>query len=205
MIGQADNAHDLVELVDRNPPDVAVIDIKMPPDTHRRGPRRRPNDPQQPSTCRGSPALPLCRAHIRPTSARYLPRARVGYLFKDRVTRDRSAGRDAPDVSEGECVIDPTIVSRFLGRQRVNNPLAGLTAREREVLSLVAEGQSNKSIARELFVTDRTVEAHVSQIFLKLHIDEHADFESSRCARRRPRASEPERLALRSTDLRERH
>jgi DNA-binding NarL/FixJ family response regulator len=73
--------------------------------------------------------------------------------------------------NDGETVIDPTIVSRLVGRRRREDPLRDLTAREKEVLSLVAEGLSNKAIAGRLFVTERTVEAHVKQIFLKLHLD----------------------------------
>ena len=78
-------------------------------------------------------------------------------------------------VHEGECVIDPTVVSSLLGRRRRDDPLALLTNREREVLGLVAEGQSNKAIARHLFVTERTVEGHVTQIFLKLGVHEDPD------------------------------
>ena len=74
-------------------------------------------------------------------------------------------------IGEGESVIDPTIVSRLLGRPRRDDPLAELTDREREVLSVVAEGLSNKAIAERLFVSERTVEAHGKQIFMKLDLD----------------------------------
>ena len=78
-------------------------------------------------------------------------------------------------IAEGETVIDPTIVSRLVGRRRRQDPLDTLTAREREVLALVAEGRSNRAIATQLFVTERTVEAHIKQIFAKLHLYEGPD------------------------------
>src|SRR4030095_10188865 len=93
---------------------------------------------------------------------------RVGYLLKQRVF-DVAVLVDAlRRIGEGESVVDPTIVARLLGRRRRQDPLAELTAREREVLALVAEGLSNRAIAARLFVTERTVEAHITQIFLKL-------------------------------------
>ena len=73
---------------------------------------------------------------------------------------------------EGETVIDPTIVSTLFGRRRRNDPLRVLSPRERDVLALVAEGLSNKAIAKRLYVSERTVESHVTQIFLKLQLDE---------------------------------
>jgi DNA-binding NarL/FixJ family response regulator len=75
-------------------------------------------------------------------------------------------------ITDGETVIDPTIVSRLLGRQRRHDPLAALTDREREVLSLLAEGLSNRAIATRLSVTDRTVEAHITAVFAKLGLAE---------------------------------
>src|SRR5262249_47327471 len=74
-------------------------------------------------------------------------------------------------IADGETVVDPTIVSRLFGRGRRDDPLEELTPREREVLGLVAEGLSNKAIAARLFVTERTVEAHVKQVFLKLRLE----------------------------------
>jgi DNA-binding NarL/FixJ family response regulator len=100
---------------------------------------------------------------------------RVGYLLKDRV-QDIAVVVDAlRRIVDGETVIDPTIVSRLLGRRRREDPVERLTEREREVLGLIAEGMSNKAIAARLFVTERTVEAHVTQIFQKLELPESAD------------------------------
>jgi DNA-binding NarL/FixJ family response regulator len=100
---------------------------------------------------------------------------RVGYLLKERVFTASTLVEAVRRVHEGESVIDPTIVSSLLARKRRDDPLAVLSEREREVLALVAEGLSNKAIASRLYVTERTVEAHVTQIFLKLHIDGHPD------------------------------
>jgi DNA-binding NarL/FixJ family response regulator len=95
---------------------------------------------------------------------------RVGYLLKDRIF-DVAILIDAlRRIVDGETVIDPTIVARLVGRRRRNDPLDTLTAREREVLGLVAEGMSNRAIAGRLIVTERTVEAHVSAIFTKLDL-----------------------------------
>ena len=93
---------------------------------------------------------------------------RVGYLLKERVFDVAILVDALRRLGDGETVIDPTIVSRLVGRRRREDPLAELTEREREVLGLVAEGLSNKAIAARLFITERTVEAHVKQIFLKL-------------------------------------
>jgi DNA-binding NarL/FixJ family response regulator len=100
---------------------------------------------------------------------------RVGYLLKDRVF-DVAVLVDAlRRLAEGESVVDPTIVSRLLGRRRQTSALDGLTAREREVLELLAEGLSNRAIAERLVIAERTVEAHVKQIFQKLDLDANPD------------------------------
>jgi serine/threonine-protein kinase len=99
----------------------------------------------------------------------------VGYLLKDRIFAATVLVDAIRRVHEGESVVDPTIIARLVGRRRRHDPLAELSRREREVLSLVAEGLSNKAIAARLYVTERTVEAHVTQIFLKLRLDESPD------------------------------
>ena len=74
-----------------------------------------------------------------------------------------------------ETVVDPTIVARLLHKRRIDDPVRALSEREREVLALVAEGLTNYGISRRLFITDRTVEAHVRQIFTKLGLDESSE------------------------------
>ena len=100
---------------------------------------------------------------------------RVGYLLKERIF-DIAVLVDAlRRIMDRETVIDPTLVSMLVGRHRREDPVSKLTEREREVLSLVAEGMSNKAIASRLFVTERTVEAHIAQIFTKLQLPESRD------------------------------
>jgi len=113
--------------------------------------------------------------HVEPTYAMRLIEGhpeRVGYLLKERVFDIATVVDALRKIVDAETVIDPTIVSRLLGRQRKEDPLAQLTDREREVLALIAEGMSNKAIAWRRFVTERTVEAHVTQIFQKLDLTE---------------------------------
>jgi serine/threonine-protein kinase len=96
----------------------------------------------------------------------------MGYLLKDRI-HDPAVLIDAlRRLTESETVVDPTIVARLLGRKRVKDPLEVLSMREREILALVAEGLANRAIADRLSITDRTVEAHVARIFVKLDLSE---------------------------------
>jgi DNA-binding NarL/FixJ family response regulator len=167
VVAQAEEARELLRQVALLRPDAVVVDIRMPP-TH---------------TDEGLIAAQQIRAehpdvgvlvlshYIEPAYAMRLLEEhpeRVGYLLKDRIF-DVAILLDAlRRLADGETVIDPTIVSRLVGRARREDPLAQLSPREREVLALVAEGLSNKAIASRLYVTERTVEAHVKQVFLKL-------------------------------------
>ena len=174
VVAEAHDGEELRRAVRRERSDVAIVDIRMPP-TH---------------TDEGLVAAQAIRAEHPETAilvlseyveASYAMRLieelpeRVGYLLKERVF-DVAVLVDAlRRLTEGETVIDPTIVSRLIGRRRRENPLAELTDREREVLGLIAEGLSNQAIAARLFVTDRTVEAHTTHIFSKLGLHESRD------------------------------
>jgi DNA-binding NarL/FixJ family response regulator len=177
VVAEAEDAEGLLRHVRLARPDAVIVDIRMPP-TH---------------TDEGLVAAQSIRTEhpdvgvlvlSQYVEANYAMRLleehpeRIGYLLKDRVF-DVVILLDAlRRIVDGETVIDPTIVSQLIGRRRRVDPLAELTDREREVLSTVAEGLSNKGIAQRLFITDRTVEAHVKQIFLKLGLA--ADPESHR-------------------------
>jgi DNA-binding NarL/FixJ family response regulator len=99
----------------------------------------------------------------------------VGYLLKERVFDVANLIDALRRLADGETVVDPTIVARLFTRLRRTDPLEELTEREREVLAPIAEGLSNRAIAARLFVTERTVEAHVKQIFLKLDLNTDPD------------------------------
>ena len=170
VVAEAEDAEALLRHVRNARPDVAIVDIRMPP-TH---------------TDEGLVAAQHIRSqypdvgvlvlsqYVEPSYAMRLLEEhpeRTGYLLKDRVF-DVALLIDAlRRIADSETVIDPTIVSRLVGRRRRTDPLAELSNREREVLGLVAEGLSNKAVAARLFVTERTVEAHVKQIFLKLGLN----------------------------------
>jgi DNA-binding NarL/FixJ family response regulator len=175
VVGEAEEADGLLRQVRLNRPDVAVVDIRMPP-TH---------------TDEGLVAAQTIRAeypdvgvlvlsqYVEPSYAMRLIEdqpEQVGYLLKERVFDIATVVDALRRIVDGETVIDPTIVSRLVGRRRRDDPLAQLTEREREVLSLIAEGMSNQAVAARLFVTERTVEAHVTQIFLKLGLAESPDW-----------------------------
>lgn len=174
VVATAEDGDRLLREVTLNRPDVAIVDIKMPPTHTDEGivaaNRLRTEHPDV-SVLVLSQYLESDYAHrlISETPGR------VGYLLKDRV-RNVEVLLDALErLTDGQCVIEPTIVSRLMAKRRAANPLDALSAREHEVLGLLAEGRSNRAIAQRLGMSTRTVETHVRQLFLKLGIPESND------------------------------
>jgi serine/threonine-protein kinase len=171
VVAEVGDQTDLMSALAVHDPDCAVVDIRMPPTQTDEGivaaRRIREFHP--------TVGVLLLSQYVEPVYAMQLLEQhpeRVGYLLKDRVADGAVLVDALRRLAEGETVIDPTIVTRLLQRHREDDPLEGLSDREREVLGLVAEGCSNAAIANRLFVTERTVEWHVKQIFRKLQIDE---------------------------------
>ena len=167
VVSKAGDPEQLLRAVRHTHPQVAIVDIKMPP-THTDEGLVAAEEIRRLDPSVGV----LVLSHY--LESRYAMRLlqqhpeRVGYLLKERIS-DIAVLTDAIwRVAEGECVIDPTIVARLMARQRDSGPLTQLTDREREVLTLMAEGHSNQGICDKLFLSPKTVEAHVSQIFSKL-------------------------------------
>jgi len=171
IAGRCGDADALLHMVDARRPDVAIVDIRMPPNQGDDGLvaaqeiRRRHPDVG---------VLVLSHYLDSRYAARLLEEApeRAGYLLKERVSEVAVVADALRRIHEGECVIDPTIVSRLVARKRARGPLDELTEREREALALVAEGHSNGAIGQKLFISRKTVDAHISQIFLKLDLRE---------------------------------
>ena len=169
VVGQAGDADGLVRIVERDHPDVVVVDVRMPP-TH---------------TTEGLDAAIALRSSAPDVGVLVLSQyveagyamellqgsaEGVGYLLKDRVADVAEFADAVRRVGEGGSALDPTVVSRLVGRRRGEDPLDALTPREREVLELMAEGRSNVAIAEKLVVTPRAVEKHVTSIFTKLNL-----------------------------------
>jgi DNA-binding NarL/FixJ family response regulator len=173
-VDQVGDAQALLRAVQARPPDLCIVDIRMPP-THTTEGLVAAVDIREKHP--GVSVLVLSQ-HVETHYAMQLLGADasgVGYLLKDRVS-DISDIIDAiRRIAAGGSVIDPMVVSRLLGRRRETEPLESLTAREREVLALMAEGRSNRAIGQRLFLSPKTVEAHVSSIFSKLSIEDTTD------------------------------
>jgi DNA-binding NarL/FixJ family response regulator len=173
VVGQAGDAQELMALVRERRPELALVDIRMPP-TH---------------TVEGLDAARAIReelpqvgilvlsAHVEVEHAMELLGSgeRIGYLLKTRVTNVDAFVETIERIAGGESVVDPALVRELVAARHRDDPLAQLTPREREVLGLMAEGRSNAGIARALWVTEGTVEKHVHSILAKLPLAESDD------------------------------
>ena len=174
VVDELEDATTLLDRVRQLQPDVVVLDIRMPP-THRDEGLVAAGaiSAEAPDT-----GVLLLSHHVEPGYAMRLLQGgatRTGYLLKQRVFHPAVLVDALRRISDGEVVLDPTIVTRLMNRKRRVDPLAELSLREREVLALVAEGLSNLGIAQRLGIAERTVEAHMAQVFGKLGLDESPD------------------------------
>jgi DNA-binding NarL/FixJ family response regulator len=168
VVGQAGDAKELDELVRERSPDVVVVDIRMPPTQLNEGLEAasaiRAEFPEI--------GILLLSNHVEVETAMDLLEGgeRIGYLLKSRVMNAADFVDALERIARGGCVVDPALVQELVSQRRRNDPLAELTPREREVLTLMAEGLSNNGIARRLFITDGAVEKHVHSILAKLRL-----------------------------------
>jgi DNA-binding NarL/FixJ family response regulator len=169
IVGQVGRGDELLECVTRLRPDVAVIDIRMPPSYSNEGLVAAHQIRQ---ACPQTATLVLSQYVEVDYALKLLAgdTGRVGYLLKDRIADIGSFVDSLRRVAAGESVVEPTLVEELLAAPHVDNPLAALTTREREVLALMAEGRTDRGISEELFVTRKTVEAHVRSILRKLDL-----------------------------------
>ncbi|HET8950202.1 MAG TPA: response regulator transcription factor [Solirubrobacteraceae bacterium] len=167
VAAQAGDVDELLAAVGDSPPDVAIIDIRMPP-THTDEGLRAAHEIRERHPEIG---IVILSNHLETgVAARVLAEhpARLGYLLKDRVTDVAEFVNTLRNVARGGTALDPQVISRLLAADRAGGPLSELTAREREVLQLLAEGHSNPAIASRLEITRRSTEKYVSSIFVKL-------------------------------------
>jgi DNA-binding NarL/FixJ family response regulator len=170
VVGQCGTAADLLELVARTIPDVAVVDIRMPPSFSHEG--LDAADAIR-AEHKGRVGVLVLSQYVETEFALRLVtdgEGGVGYLLKDRVSDVADFADAVRRVARGGSVIDPEVVALLVNRRRARGPLDELTDREREVLALMAEGRSNQAVGERLFVTPKTVEAHIASIFSKLEL-----------------------------------
>jgi DNA-binding NarL/FixJ family response regulator len=173
VVGRAGDASGLLELVRRHLPDLVVVDIRMPPTYSTEGLDAAQAIRQE----RPETAILVLSAHVEVDHAMHLLASggRIGYLLKSRVADVDEFMYTLRRIAGGGSVVDPALVQDLVGARRRHDPLAALSEREREVLSLVAEGRSNAGVARRLWVTEGTVEKHVRSILTKLGLSEADD------------------------------
>ena len=170
VVGQAANSTELLALVRSARPELAVIDIRMPPGHATEGLQAaRVIRDELPDT-----AIIVLSAHVEVNEAMDLLASgeRLGYLLKSRVTDVAEFIDTVKRITAGASVVDPSLVQELVRARRRRDPLDVLSAREREVLALMAEGASNAGIAQRIFVTEGTVEKHVRSILTKLDLPE---------------------------------
>lgn len=167
VVAQAGDAEDLLRKVGAHKPDVAIVDIRMPPTNTDDGLRAaieiRSSHPDT--------GVLVLSQYVEEGYALELvsdSAGGVGYLLKDRVADVDRFVESVKRVAEGGSALDPEVVAQLLGRARREDPLGELTPREREVLTLMAEGRSNGAVSDQLVITERAVEKHVTSIFGKL-------------------------------------
>jgi DNA-binding NarL/FixJ family response regulator len=175
VVGVAADAEELLELVERSEPDVAIVDIRMPPTHTDEGIRAaKAIRERRPTT-----GILVLSQHAHPHYAMELLSIGtdgVGYLLKERVANLEQLSESVRRVGQGDSVLDPAVVSQLVDRRRqADNPLEHLTERELEVLALMAEGRTNKAIAERLFVSEHTVEKHIKSIFGTLRLPPSPD------------------------------
>lgn len=175
VVAQAGDPIALLASVREHAPDMAIIDIRMPPTYTDEGLRAAESIRAEHGTAVG---ILVLSQYVETTFALRLVAdgaGGIGYLLKDRV-EDLDDFADAiRRIAHGGSVIDPEVVAQLVGRRRAAVPLDDLTQREREVLSLMAEGRSNQAICQRLFLAPKTVEAHIASIFSKLELPPAAD------------------------------
>ena len=170
VVATVGDAEALLEVVERHRPDLAVVDVRMPP-THTDDGLRAALEIR--SRWPGVGIVVLSQYVEERYATELLSVATqggLGYLLKDRVADVAEFLSDLRRVAEGGTALDPEVVGQLLARSRRRDPLERLSGREREVLGLMAEGRSNAAIARSLVVSDGAVEKHVSNIFTKLDL-----------------------------------
>ncbi len=173
VVGQAGDGPALLALARDHKPDLVIVDIRMPPDHSIEGlEAARLIRDELPDA-----AILVLSAHVEVEHAMELLASGqgVGYLLKSRVTDVADFIETIERIARGASVVDPVLVQELVAARRRQDPLDALTPREREVLSLMAEGYSNAGIARRLFVSEGTVEKHVHSILPKLQIPETQD------------------------------
>jgi DNA-binding NarL/FixJ family response regulator len=173
IVGQAGDGAALLDVVREHRPELVVVDIRMPPDYANEGlEAARVIRAEFPDV-----GIVVLSAHVEAEEAMELLAGgpRTGYLLKRRVTDVQTFLETVGRIAEGASIVDPSLVQELVAARHRDDPLERLTAREREVLALMAEGSSNAGIARRLWVTEGTVEKHVHSILAKLQLSETPD------------------------------